>query len=232
MASSELRDWSGARPPGPWRLAGRYARLERLRAHHAAPLHAALAGHEGLWRFLPYGPFADLEAYRGWVARAAATEDPMFYALAPEGAAPEGVASFLRIVPGQGTIEIGHICFGPGLQGTRAGTDALMTLAGWALGAGYRRLEWKCDAANLASRRAAQRLGFSFEGVHRQAAVVKERNRDTAWFSILDREWPALSRAWDRWRSPGNFDADGRQREALSDLTAPLLAARDPALVA
>jgi RimJ/RimL family protein N-acetyltransferase len=131
-------------------------------------------------------------------------------------------------MPEAGSIEVGHICLAPELQGTRAATEAMYLMVAWAFGAGYRRYEWKCDALNLASRRAAQRLGFSFEGVFRQAAVVKGRNRDTAWFACIDAEWPALRDCFETWLSPANFDAAGRQRERLSDLTQLVRAGSDP----
>jgi RimJ/RimL family protein N-acetyltransferase len=141
------------------------------------------------------------------------------------------VASYLRIAPEAGSIEVGHINLSPELQRTRAATDAMFLMMDWAFEAGYRRYEWKCNALNLGSRRAAERLGFSFEGVFRQAAVIKGRNRDTAWFAAIDSEWPMLKAAFDRWLDPDNFDSDGSQKIALSDLTEPVLVARDPARV-
>ncbi|MEZ5287532.1 MAG: GNAT family protein [Vicinamibacterales bacterium] len=150
-------------------------------------------------------------------------------ASAPSAASPSsaaGVASYLRITPAAGTIEVGHIHFSPALQQTPAATEAMYLMMRRAFELGYRRYEWKCDALNAPSRRAAQRLGFSYEGVFRQALVTKGRNRDTAWYACIDAEWPALSRAFERWLAPDNFDAGGRQREALSDLTAPVLVAR------
>jgi RimJ/RimL family protein N-acetyltransferase len=155
----------------------------------------------------------------------------MFYAIRNEETGLwEGVASYLRITPAAGTIEVGHINLSKPLQRTRAATEAMVCMMRWAFGAGYRRYEWKCDARNLPSRRAAERLGLSYEGVFRQAAVVKGRNRDTAWFAAIDGEWPALEAAFEAWLDPANFDAGGRQRRALSALTAPVLVARDPAL--
>lgn len=138
------------------------------------------------------------------------------------------MAAFLRITPEAGTIEVGHIAYAPELQRTRAATEAMFHLMPWVFEAGYRRYEWKCDALNGPSRRAAERLGFSFEGIFRQAAVVKGRNRDTAWYACIDGDWPALRAAYETWLDPANFDAHGRQRQALSDLTGPILAARDP----
>jgi RimJ/RimL family protein N-acetyltransferase len=215
-------------PPAPVRasLEGRRVRLEPLTVDHAEALHAAFAeDREGaLWEFLPYGPFERGEDYARWAGEMTRAGDPLFFAIRA-GGAPLGVASYLRIAPTAGSIEIGHICLGPRLRRTAAATEALALMIGWAFEAGYRRLEWKCDALNAASRRAAQRLGLSFEGVFRQAGVVKGRNRDTAWYAAIDAEWPRLREAYETWLAPGNFDAEGRQRRSLSELTAPLLAA-------
>lgn len=223
--------WRPPPAPGPDVLEGRYARLERLAPRHAGPLHEANRADDGLWDYLPYGPFAEADAYRDWVEAMAALSDPVFYAIRDKDSDRwGGVASWLRIAPEAGSIEVGHVNFAPALQGTRAATEAMALMMGWAFDAGYRRYEWKCNALNIASRRAAERLGLSYEGVFRQAAVVKGRNRDTAWFAAIDGEWPRLSAAFARWLAPENFDAAGRQRESLSRLTRPILAARDPAL--
>lgn len=224
--------WTPPPPPGPAVLSGRFVRLERLDPdRHAADLFAAYAGADAVWDYLPYGPFPGPGAYRDWAAGMAGQPDPFFYALC-DGATGRaaGVASFLRITPAAGSIEVGHIALSPRLQRSPAATEAMALMMGWAFGAGYRRYEWKCDALNLPSRRAAARLGLSYEGTFRQAAVVKGRNRDTAWFAAIDGEWPALSAAFGTWLDPANFDAAGVQRQSLSALTAPLLAARDPAL--
>jgi len=187
---------------------------------HAEDLLAAAAGDPELWRYLPYGPFADAGALRGWLAEHADSTDPLFLAVldAATGRAG-GVVSFLRPEPEHGSVEIGHIWFGAPLQRSPAATEAISLLARHAFDdLGYRRLEWKCDAANERSRRAAERFGFTFEGVFRQHMIVKGRNRDTAWFSLLDREWPAARAAFDAWLAPGNFDAGGRQRRSLAAL--------------
>lgn len=202
--------------------------MEPLARGHAAGLWQAFEGHPELWRHSPLGPF-DVRGYAAWVEGARVLHDPLHYATRLADGRLAGTLSFLRMEPAHGTIEIGWIVHGPLMQRTPAATEAVTLLASWALGVGYRRVEWKCDAANGASRRAAQRFGFSFEGVHRQARVVKGRNRDTAWFSIMDSEGPSLRAAWDAWLEPANFDAAGRQRTRLSEATAPLLAARDPA---
>jgi len=227
-----VEGWSPPPVPGPERMAGRYAELKRLDAdRHAAELFRANSADDAIWDFLPYGPFAAEDEYRVWVAEMAGGSDPAFYAIRDFASGRwAGVASWLRIAPLAGSIEVGHINFAPELQRTRAGTEAMFLMMRWVFEAGYRRYEWKCNALNAGSRRAAERLGFSYEGVFRQAAVVKGRNRDTAWFACIDREWPALKAAYESWLDPANFDGQGRQRRSLADLTAPILAARDPAL--
>lgn len=229
---SPVIGWVPPERPGSLRLAGRFADLEPLRADaHAAALHAAYSGEDQVWDYLPYGPFLSRAGYEEWVRTTEAHSDPLFLAIRNrETGRWEGVASFLRITPGAGTIEVGHINYSPALQRTRAGTEAMFMMMDWAFEAGYRRYEWKCDSLNMPSRRAAQRLGCSFEGVFRQAAVVKGRNRDTAWFSVIDSEWPALKEAFSAWLGPDNFDSSGRQIRRLGDLTGPVRAASDPAL--
>lgn len=229
---SDLRNWTARPLPDRQPIEGARVRLEPLAADtHAADLHRAFSGHDRLWEYLPYGPFASASAYHRWVKEAEAKSDPLFFALRDLGSGhPEGVASLMRIEPAHGVIELGHICLSPQIQRGAVATEAWFLLMNWAFSAGYRRFEWKCNAANLASRRAAQRLGFSFEGVFRQAAVIKGRNRDTAWFSIIDSEWPGLKEAYRAWLSPTNFDEKGRQRERLSDLTRLVRAGSDPAL--
>jgi RimJ/RimL family protein N-acetyltransferase len=212
-------------------LEGRYARLEPLSVAHAAALHAAMAVDDRIWDYLPYGPF-EAASYRDWVATAVAKPDPMFFAVMDRGCdAPAGVASLMRITPEMGTIEVGHICLAPALQRTRAASEMLSLLAEWVFDLGYRRFEWKCDALNLPSRRAAQRFGFSFEGVFRQHMVVRGRNRDTAWFAMTDGDWQRGLRAAHRaWLAPENFDAAGNQQRRLGALTGPCRVASDPAL--
>jgi RimJ/RimL family protein N-acetyltransferase len=187
---------------------------------HAGALFAAAAGDDRLWDYLPYGPFADVEALREHLARQAASEDPLFFAVVDAGTGEAaGVVSYLRVEPGHGCIEIGHIWFGAPLQRTAAATETIYLLARHAFDElGNRRLEWKCDAANARSRRAAERFGFTFEGVFRQHQIVKGRNRDTAWYSLLDAEWPAVRAAFEAWLAPGNFEADGRQRRTLEQV--------------
>jgi RimJ/RimL family protein N-acetyltransferase len=219
-------------PPRPSRdaMAGRLVRLEPLEAdRHAFDLHAAFTGNDALWDYMPYGPFASASAYHRWAREREAGEDPRFYVLRDQATGQVGgIASYLRIAPEAGSIEVGHICIAPRMQRGAAMTEAMFLMMVWAFRAGYRRYEWKCNALNLPSRRAAQRLGFSFEGVFRNHMVIKGRNRDSAWFSVISDEWPALSEAYRVWLDPANFDARGRQRERLSDLTRLVRVADDP----
>lgn len=227
-----VENWS--EPPRPdWAAReGRFARLERLSAEaHAALLYRAYAGYDAVWDYMYDGPFSSASQYHRWVRDHEALEDTCFYAIKNLASGQwEGVASYLRIAPAAGSIEVGNISYSPALQRTPAATEAMYLMMEWAFEAGYRRYEWKCNALNIPSRRAAQRLGFSFEGVFRQAAVVKGRNRDTAWFAAIDAEWPALKEAYAAWLSPANFDAQGRQRESLADMTGLVRVMDDPAL--
>lgn len=227
-----LQGWAPPPRPDGAALEGRYARLVPLTAEaHAALLFRAYEGHDAVWDYLPYGPFHSAASYHRWVKGVAGQADPFFYAIHDKDSGRwGGVASFLRISPEAGSIELGHINLAPQLQGTRAATESFALMMQWAFAAGYRRFEWKCDALNLPSRRAAQRLGLSFEGVFRQHVVVKNRNRDTAWFAAIDKDWPALRAAFDVWLSPANFDADGQQIERLGDLTRLARFSSDPAL--
>lgn len=230
--SKDMKGWVPPRFPDAAKLDGRYARLELLSADaHAAALFKANSASDAIWDFLPYGPFASAASYHRWIREITAPGDPRFYAIFNrDSGAWEGVASYLRIAPPHGVIEVGHINLASALQKTRAATEAIYLMMDWAFEAGYRRFEWKCDAANLRSRRAAQRLGLSFEGVFRQHLIVKGRNRDTAWFAATDKDWPALKEAFAVWLSPTNFSADGRQIEHLSDLTRLVRVGADPVL--
>jgi len=211
-------------------LAGRYAQLEALDADsHAARLFKAFDGHDDVWTYMPDGPFASAAQFHRWMREATARDDILFYAIRDLTTGDYGgFASYLRIQPASGSIEVGYIAMAPQLQRTRAASEAIYLMMEWAFEVGYRRFEWKCDALNAASRRAAQRLGLSYEGIFRQATVVKGRNRDTAWFAAIDAEWPALNEAFQFWLSPANFDAHGQQRERLSDLTSLVRATGDP----
>jgi RimJ/RimL family protein N-acetyltransferase len=219
-------------PPLPPRAAmrGCYVALEPLTAKdHAALLFHAFEGQDHLWDYIYGGPFSSSAQFHRWVRETETSDDPLFYAIKNlETGHWEGVASYLRITPSAGTIEVGSITFSPALQRTRAATEAMYLMMAWAFDAGYRRYEWKCNALNMPSRRAAQRLGFSYEGIFRQAVVVKGRNRDTAWFAAIDAEWPGLKEAFEAWLSRNNFDESGQQRERLGDLTGLVRVASDP----
>ena len=213
--------------PGRRPHPGRFATLEPLdRDRHGDELYAASHGNgaERVWDYLFTGPYPDRAAFDGYVIPNAASGDPLFFAIRDHATGrAAGVASYLNIVPAHGSIEIGHIWFGPVLQQTTAATEALFLLLRHAFDdLGYRRMEWKCNALNAASRRAAVRLGFTFEGIFYQHMVAKGRNRDTAWFSILNREWPRLRDGFDAWLDPANFDPEGRQRRSLAESFGPL----------
>jgi RimJ/RimL family protein N-acetyltransferase len=209
---------------------GRFCRLEPLDLeHHAAALFEAdSADVDGKsWTYLAYGPFADFASYRAWLAAACLGNDPLFFAIVDAADnRPAGLASFLRIAPEAGSIEVGHIHYSPRLQRSPAATEAMFLMMQQAFESGYRRYEWKCDALNAPSKIAAQRLGLSFEGIFRQATIYKRRNRDTAWYAAIDSEWPALREAFLTWLSPTNFDDAGRQLTRLSVLTGPILKQR------
>ena len=216
-------DWMP--PPRPPRavLSGAYARLEPLdSARHAQDLWEAYAADvDGRnWTYLAHGPYAEQSEFTAWTHAASATLDPLFFAIADRSGRAVGVASYLRIAPEAGSIEVGHINLSPALQRRPAATEAMYLMMAQAFALGYRRYEWKCDTLNAPSRAAAERLGFTFEGIFRQALVYKGRNRDTAWYSIIDREWPPLHAAFERWLAADNFDAEGRQRQRLSALIA------------
>lgn len=224
-----VEGWQPRPRPPHAPMEGRYCRIEPLDPNrHADDLFTAYAeDRDGRnWTYLAYGPFADRAGYRRWLEANCLGDDPMFHAVVDlaDGRAA-GVASYLRITPEIGVIEVGHINYAPRLQGTRAATEAMFLMMCRVFNElGYRRYEWKCDALNERSRRAAERLGFRFEGVFRQATVYKGRNRDTAWYSVIDREWPGIRTAFEAWLDPGNFDAAGRQRCSLLALTAETLA--------
>ncbi len=213
--------WKPARPLSRVALEGELVRLEPVDvARHAGQLFAAQSSAPELWAYLPYGPFESETAFRVWLTERAATSDPLFYAIIERSSGRAlGMASFLRVEQGHGVIEVGHIWYSPALQRTRVATDAMYVMARHVFDdLGYRRYEWKCNALNEPSRRAALRLGFTFEGVFRQHMVIKGENRDTAWYSMLDGEWPAAKAAFEAWLRPENFDAEGRQLRSLADL--------------
>lgn len=214
-------DNAPARRPGPVTLKGRYGRLEKLTAEHAADLWKVFAGHDEVWTYISTdGPFANREEFSAFIAKRAAAEDPYAYAIVDASEQAIGYFTLLRIVPQHRVIEVGHVLYSPALQRTPLGTEAQYLLAKYVFETlGYRRYEWKCDALNAASRRAALRYGFVFEGTFRQYMINKEgRNRDNAWFSMLDSEWPVRKRNFERWLAAENFDNEGRQKVGLSDL--------------
>ena len=227
---AELTGWKAPQFPPHVALSGRYCRLEPLStARHAREVFDAQAeDRDGKrWTYLFHGPYTDFAPYREWCAEAERSRDPQFYAVidAASGRA-SGTASYMRIEPRHGVIEVGNIYLAPRLAKTRAATEAMYLFLANAFELGYRRFEWKCDSCNLPSRAAATRFGFTYEGLFRQAIVNKGRNRDTTWFSIIDVDWNrGLKQAYLRWLDPGNFDAEGRQRVKLSGLTAPFVAA-------
>jgi len=217
-----LPHWQPRPSPPRTAMTGRFCRLEPLDPErHAAALHEANREGDGRnFTYLAAGPFASLTDYRAWMDKTCCSADPMFHTIIDlTSGRPAGVAAYLRIEPAVGVIEVGHINYAPPLQKQPGATEAMYLMMRRVFDeVGYRRYEWKCDSLNAPSRAAAERLGFRFEGVFRQATVYRERNRDTAWFSILDSEWPALRRAFERWLDPGNFAAAGRQKRRLHEL--------------
>ncbi len=213
--------WTARPRPPRTPIAGRFCRIEPIDpARHAADLHAAnLQDKEGRnWTYLGYGPFADLAGYRAWMDASCLGDDPLFHAVVDQASGKAlGVASYLRIDPPVGVIEVGHINYAPALQRSSAATEAMYLLMRRVFDElGYRRYEWKCDALNAPSRQAALRLGFQYEGIFRQATLYKGRNRDTAWYAVIDRDWPAVKAGFEAWLDPANFDAGGKRRRSLS----------------
>lgn len=211
-------------------MIGHYCRVEPLAPErHAAELYEANARDPSgrAYTYLFSGPFDSLAAYLQWMKSSCLGDDPLFHAIVDSATGKAvGVASYLRIDVKHGVIEVGNINYSPLLQRTRAATEAMYLMMKRAFELGYRRYEWKCDSLNAPSRAAAQRLGFSYEGLFRQAIIYKGRNRDTAWYSVIDSEWPELEKAYTRWLAPDNFDEHGKQRLRLSALTAPILKQR------
>lgn len=214
-------DFQGAQRPSGVTLEGRYCRLEKLDAdRHSAQLYAALAEDEtgALWTYLSEEPPRTEAEFYDWVRQASTLEDPYYYALVERASGRcVGRAAYLRITPAAGSIEVGSILFSHRMQRTAMATEVMFLMMQHAFEElGHRRYEWKCDSLNEPSRRAAQRLGFSYEGLFRQALVYKGRNRDTAWFSIIDRDWPAIRQGYEHWFDPANFDSEGRQKQTLA----------------
>jgi RimJ/RimL family protein N-acetyltransferase len=216
-----LPGWSPRPRPPRTPMEGRFCTVEPLDPErHAAELFSAYAedAEARLWTYLPRGPYGSLGAFRGWVEDACRHDDPLTHAIVDRGTGRAvGTAAFMRIEASVGVIEVGSITYSPRLQRTPAATEAMYLMMRRVFDElGYRRYEWKCDSLNAPSRAAAIRLGFQYEGLFRQATITKGRNRDTAWFSVTDREWPALRAAFERWLDPANFDAEGRQRRSLA----------------
>ena len=210
-------DSTPAKRPGEVVLQGRYGRLERLKPAHASALWAVFKGHDAVWTYISKdGPFATEAEFVAFIAMRAAAADPYAYVIINREGQPLGYLTLMEIRPEMRVIEVGHVLYSPALQRTPLGTEAQYLIARYAFETlGYRRYEWKCNALNAASRRAALRYGYTFEGVLRAQLIAKGRNRDNAWFSMLDTEWPARKTAFERWLAPVNFDAQGRQIESL-----------------
>jgi RimJ/RimL family protein N-acetyltransferase len=222
MTDRDLSRWSPRPRPAANLLEGRWCRLEKLDpAQHGDSLFAASTGPgvEQRFRYLFEPPPADRAGFDAWISRASSGDDPLFYAVIdPATGRAEGRQALMRITPEHGVIEIGSILWGPKVAQTRMATEALYLFARYSFDdLGYRRFEWKCDALNEPSRKAALRFGFGFEGIFRQHMVVKGRNRDTAWFAIVDSDWPRIAAGMLRWLEPANFDAEGRQRMTLQE---------------
>jgi len=218
-----VSNWQECKFPPRSSMSGKWCRVEILVPEkHAEDLFAAYVKqrHDPDWTYLPYGPFEHFDDYQSWLTKTCTGDDPLFHVIIEaETTKAVGVASFLRIQPGIGVIEVGHIHFSPLLQKTPVATEAMFLMMSRVFDElCYRRYEWKCDALNAPSRKAAERFGFSFEGLFRQATLYKNRNRDTAWFGMTDREWPLIKKAFQTWLSPDNFDTQGRQKKSLQQI--------------
>ena len=213
-------DTTPAPRPGPVTLKGRYGRIEKLTARHGPELWPAFAGQDAVWTYISTdGPFATEAEFAAFIAKRAAADDPYGYAIIDTAERAIGYFTLLRIEPQMRVIEVGHVLYSPSLQRTPLGTEAQYLLARYVFETlGYRRYEWKCNALNAPSWRAALRYGFTYEGTFRQHLIVKGRNRDNAWFSMLDSEWPERKRNFERWLAPDNFDSEGRQKLSLAAL--------------
>ena len=215
-----MNSTQSASPPAREVIAGRYARLAPLDVEaHGADLWRAIVGDDAQWRFMAYGPFIDEPAFLGWLStRAMARDQITFAVLDQRDNRALGLVSLMEIRPAHRVIEVGHVLFSADLRRTRIATESIYHIARRVFELGYRRLEWKCDNRNEASKRAATRFGFTPEGLFRQHMIVKGENRDTAWFAMIDRDWPGLRDRFERWLSPSNFDPGARQIMRLSDV--------------
>lgn len=222
MTDANLTDWAGVEPPQRETIHGRYVDLEPLDAQrHSNSLFAAASatGSDTRFQYLPQTPQTEREDFDEWMSTAAASLDPQFFAVVDRSTGrAEGRQALMRIDAANGVIEIGNIMWGPALSRTRGATEAFFLFADLAFASGYRRFEWKCDNDNAPSKKAATRFGFTFEGLFRQHLVIKGLNRDTAWFSIIDTEWPSLRAAYVQWLDEDNFDDSGAQKISLSEL--------------
>ena len=221
-----MSDWQAVIKPQACTLLGRYCDVVPLSiASHAPALYAANCLDDGrMWTYLPYGPFDHLSCYQAWLTQYCRTDDPLFYVIIDKKIQQAvGMASFLRIDSANGVIEIGHIAYSPVLKRSTAATEAMFLMAEYIFSLGYRRYEWKCNALNTPSCSAATRFGFQFEGIFRQAGVVKGHNRDTAWYAIINSDWPALKSAYQTWLADANFNENGQQLVSLTKLTAAII---------
>jgi len=216
-------DWQSPSPPPRTPASGRFCRLEPFDpAAHSSALYESFArdaDHHN-WTYLAYGPFDSCDAFDAWARETCQGDDPLFHVIIDLATGQAvGLASYLRINPKDGVIEVGHIHFSPLLQRTTLATESMFLMMKRVFDElGYRRYEWKCDALNAPSRMAAERLGFTFEGVFRQATIYKNRNRDTAWYAIIDKDWPGLRAGYEAWLDEDNFDGEGRQLRSLSSI--------------
>jgi len=219
QTGTPLAEWVPCQHPPKKTLQGQYCRLEPVTvAQHSANLWQAFSAdtEHRIWTYMGYGPFDHQSQLEDWINATCLGNDPLFYAIVEQSSGKAlGVASYLRIQPAVGVIEVGHINFSPALQQTTAATEAMYLMMKNAFDLGYRRYEWKCDNLNQGSKAAAKRLGFSYDGLFKQATIYKGRNRDTAWFSILDSDWGGLKPGYERWLAVDNFDAQGKQQAAL-----------------
>ncbi|WP_235931232.1 GNAT family N-acetyltransferase [Paracoccus xiamenensis] len=217
--------------PGPDIIPGRYVQLARLDPlRHASAIHSATQDDPTIWDYMSNGPFRTADELRGWMEGAVAS-DAVFYAFLPaDGGEAFGYASFMRIDAGNGVVEIGNVVISRAAQRSRAASEALMAMVDWAFEAGFRRIEWKCNALNVASRRAARRYGFAFEGLFRNHMIIKSRSRDTAWFAMTDADWSEIRAAYQAWLDPANFTGDGLQTTSLSAATKAVVARAEAAV--
>ncbi|ASV06413.1 GNAT family N-acetyltransferase [Leptospira interrogans] len=227
----KIQNWSIPKFPAKSVMDGKFCKLEPLDSEiHSKELYKAnsLDKNGECWTYLPYGPFKTFIEYQNWIREMQNLVDPTFYAIIDKNTSkPVGVVSYLRIDQEKGSIEVGHLNFSNLLKRTKAATEAMYLMMNYAFELGFRRYEWKCNSLNIPSRKAAQRYGFSYEGTFRQYAINKGRNRDTAWYSIINSEWNLIQEAFEKWLDSKNFDENGQQKISLSSLTESLLAQKD-----